>query len=232
MKTTATTVEEYLASLPEDRRAAIAAVRDVIRRNLDRDYAEGIQYGMIGYYVPHAVFPQGYHCDPRQPLPFAALASQKNHMAIYLMSVCDGDEVGRFREAYARAGKKLDMGKSCIRFQRVEDLALDVIGDAIRRVPVRSWIDYYVKTIDNRKPVPREKIREMVAARKAESAAKAAARKSAAVAKRKTGGKMKAATKLKPAPKSKTALKKKAAAKPKNAAKPKIAAKKSSRGSR
>jgi len=232
MKTTATTVGEYLASLPEERRAAIAAVRDVIRRNLDGDYAEGIQYGMIGYYVPHAVFPQGYHTDPRQPLPFAALASQKNHMAIYLMSVCGDEEAGRFREAYARAGKKLDMGKSCIRFQRLEDLALDVIGDAIRRVPVRAWIEYYVKTIDNRKPVPREKIREMVAARKAESAAKAAARKSAAAAKAKTAVKKKAAAKQK-APKPKSAVKAKSAARPKSGVKTKLdGKKKSSRGSR
>src|SRR5436190_21548316 len=141
MKSRATTVEEYLREPPKDRREAIAAVRDVIRRNLDRDYAEGIQYGMIGYYVPHSVFPQGYHCDPRQPLPFAALASQKNHMAIYLMSLCVGDPGGeRFHDAWVKTGKRLDRGVSCIRFKRVEELALDVIGDAIRRVPARAWI--------------------------------------------------------------------------------------------
>jgi hypothetical protein len=81
---------EYLASLPLDRRAAISAVRDVIRANLDPSYEEGIQYGMIGYYVPHRLYPAGYHTDPKQPLPFAAIATQKNHMALYLMGIyCD-----------------------------------------------------------------------------------------------------------------------------------------------
>lgn len=82
-----TPVDQYLASLPEDRRAAISAVRDVILENLGEGYEEGIQYGMIGYYVPHAVYPAGYHADPKQPLPFASLASQKSHMAVYLMCV-------------------------------------------------------------------------------------------------------------------------------------------------
>ena len=87
MQSKATTVEQYLAELPEDRRKAIEAVRQVILKNLDKDYEEGIQYGMIGYYVPHRVYPAGYHCDPKQPLPFAGLASQKNYMSLYLMCV-------------------------------------------------------------------------------------------------------------------------------------------------
>src|SRR5450631_3149773 len=87
MQSKATIVQEYLSSLPDDRRAAIAAVREVILKNLDADYEEGIQYGMIGYYVPHRVFPAGYHCDPRQPLPLAALGSQKNYMSLHLMPV-------------------------------------------------------------------------------------------------------------------------------------------------
>src|SRR5712671_3188102 len=90
MQSTAFTVEEYLAELPEDRRTAISAVRDVILANLPAGYAEGMQYGMIGYCVPHSIFPAGYHCDPKQPLPFAALASQKNYMSLYLMSVYCG----------------------------------------------------------------------------------------------------------------------------------------------
>jgi len=162
MKTTATTVGEYLASLPEERRAAIAAVRDVIRRNLDGDYAEGIQYGMIGYYVPHAVFPQGYHCDPRQPLPFAGLASQKNHMAIYLMCVY-GDVGTRdwFVAEWKKAGKKVDMGKSCIRFKKLDDLALDVIGKAVARVSAKQYIERYEKILSQgasaRKPASKGK---------------------------------------------------------------------------
>jgi len=150
MQSRAKTVDAYLKSLPEDRRAAIDAVRQVILKNLDGGYEEGMQYGMIGYYVPHRVYPKGYHCDPKQPLPFAALGSQKNYMALYLMSVycgcADGSAGGKhadwFREAWAKTGKKLDMGKSCIRFKKVEDLALDVIGEAVRRVPAAKYIRF------------------------------------------------------------------------------------------
>ena len=110
-------------------------------KNLDKDYEEGMQYGMIGYYVPHRVYPPGYHCDPRQPLPFAGLASQKNHMALYLMCVYgDTDHTKWFQEAWAKTGKKLDMGKACVRFKKVEDLALEVIGEAIKRVPAKKYI--------------------------------------------------------------------------------------------
>ncbi len=143
MTSKATTVEEYLAGLPEDRRNALEAVRRIILENLDGDYEEGMQYGMIGYYVPHRVHPAGYHCDPRQPLPFANLGSQKNHMALYLMCVYGESDLSRwFREAWAKTGKKLDMGKSCVRFKKVEDLALDVIGEAIKRVPAKKYIEH------------------------------------------------------------------------------------------
>src|SRR5262245_12097077 len=127
----AKTVKEYLAELPPDRRAALQAVREVILKNLDGGYEEGMQYGMIGYYVPHRVFPAGYHCDPKQPLPFAGLASQKNHMSLHLMAVylgCDGQgetpNAKWFREAWTKTGKKLDMGKACIRFKKLDDVPL------------------------------------------------------------------------------------------------------------
>ena len=137
-------MEQYLSALPADRRAALEAVRGVILANLDEDYEEGIQYGMIGYYVPHRVFPAGYHCDPKQPLSFAGPASQKDHMALYLMCVYGDGPLGEwFREAWAKTGKKLDMGKACVRFRRVEDLALDVIGEAIRRVPTKKYLEHY-----------------------------------------------------------------------------------------
>jgi hypothetical protein len=144
MQSKAKTPDAYLAELPEDRRATLSAVRKVILANLDRDYEEGMQYGMIGYYVPHRVYPAGYHCDPKQPLPFAGLASQKNHMALYLMCVY-GDEVQEswLRERWAKAGKKLDMGASCIRFKKLDDLPLDVVGEAIRRVPAKKFIAHY-----------------------------------------------------------------------------------------
>jgi hypothetical protein len=152
MKTAAKTVAAYLASLPEDRRAAIEAVRAVIRKNLDGDYEEGMMYGIIGYYVPHAVYPPGYHVNPEQPLPFAAIASQKNHMSLYLMGVYCGcsekpggltDDAKWFRDAWARTGKRLDMGKACVRFTKLENVALDVVGEAIRRIPARKYIARY-----------------------------------------------------------------------------------------
>jgi hypothetical protein len=137
------TVAEYLAALPEDRREAIETVRQVILENLDQDFEEGIQYGVIGYYVPHRVYPPGYHCDPKQPLPFAALASQKNYMSLYLMCVYgSSDRLDRFREAWAKTGKKLDMGKSCVRFKKLEDLALDVIAATIKGVGARKYAEY------------------------------------------------------------------------------------------
>lgn len=138
------TVNDYLASLPEDRRKALQAVRKVIRANLDPKYEEGIQYGMIGYYVPHKVYPAGYHCDPKQPLPFASIASQKNHMAVYMMCLYGSPEAERrFREDWAKTGKKLDMGKACVRFKRLEDLPLDVLGAAIKRVPAKVYLAHY-----------------------------------------------------------------------------------------
>ena len=148
---------DYLKSLPDDRREAVNAVRKVIRANLDKQYEEGVQYGMIGYYVPHKIFPAGYHCDPKQPLPFAALASQKNYLSLYMMGVYCGCGEGPgsaetpdarwFREAWAKTGKKLDMGKACVRFKKVEDLALDVIGEAIKRMPAKIYIERYLATL-------------------------------------------------------------------------------------
>lgn len=148
MTSKAKTVKEYLDGLPPDRRKAIEAVRKVIKKNLGKGYSEGITYGMIGYFVPHSVYPPGYHCDPKMPLPFAGLASQKNHMSVYLMCVYgDKGQEELFRKEWAKTGKKLDMGKSCIRFKKIEDVALDVIGGAIARVPVDKFISYYESAI-------------------------------------------------------------------------------------
>ena len=150
MQSKASTVEQYLSELPEDRRAAIAVVRHVILKNLDKDYEEGMQYGMIGYYVPHSIYPAGYHTDPKQPLPYVCLASQKEHMSLYMMPVYgEGVDEKWFRDEWAKTGKKLDMGKSCIRFKHLEDLALNVIGEAIRRTPVKRHIEYYESVFKN-----------------------------------------------------------------------------------
>jgi len=143
----ATTVEAYLAELPPDRRAALEAVRRVIRKNLDKNYVEIMSYGMIAWCVPHSIYPQGYHCNPKQALPFAALASQKNYMSVYLSTYLSPSEDAWFQAAWKKSGKKLDMGKCCVRFKKVEDLALDVIGESIRRMPAKAYIELYEKTL-------------------------------------------------------------------------------------
>jgi len=156
MQSKAKTVKEYLAELPADRRAAITAVRKVILENLDKDYEEGMHYGGIGYCVPHRVYPAGYHCDPKQPLPFAGLASQKNYMSVYLMCIYGNAETAdRFRKEWAKTGKKLDMGKCCIRFKKLEDVALEVIGKTIARVPAKKYVAYCeaaLRTTGKKKP--------------------------------------------------------------------------------
>jgi hypothetical protein len=143
MQSKATTVQQYLKELPADRRSAIEGVRKLILKNLDPVFEEGMQYGMIGYYVPHSVYPPGYHCDPKQPLPFICLASQKNYMSVYLGCVYGPEQEKPFRDAWEKTGKKLDMGKSCVRFRKLDDLALEVIGESIRSVSAQGFIEYY-----------------------------------------------------------------------------------------
>lgn len=184
MQSKAATVAEYLASLPADRREALTFVRSAILANLDKDYEERMSYGMIGWAVPHRVFPAGYHCDPKMPLPFGGLASQKNYMSLYLMGIYyEGvDALSTwFREAWAKTGKKLDMGKCCIRFKKVEDLALDVITEAIRRMPVKKYVEYYQKALDSQAKRPKGKPK--AAAKKAAKVVKKAAKKAAKPAK-------------------------------------------------
>jgi hypothetical protein len=140
-----TNVDDYLAQLPDDRRAAIAKVRDVINANLPSGYEEKLQYGMISWCVPESVLP-AKDVYNKQPLALASLGSQKSHMAVYLMSVY-GDATLRswFEQAYKQAGKKLDMGKSCVRFKSLDALPLEVIGEAVSKVPVEQYVDVYRK---------------------------------------------------------------------------------------
>lgn len=171
MQSAAPTVEAYLDGLPPDRAAALSAVREVILANLDAGFQEAMAYGMIGYSVPHAAFPAGYHCDPKQPLPYAGLASQKGHMSIYLMSlygaaggevVEGGSELLRwFQDAWAKTGKKLDMGKSCIRFKRVDELALDVIAETLRRVPASLYMRRYLDVLAETNPKAAAKVAKL-----------------------------------------------------------------------
>ncbi len=170
MQSNAATVDEYIAQLPPDRAAAISAVREVILKNLDKGYAESMAYGMIGYNVPHSIYPAGYHCNPQQPLPYAGLASQKNHMSLYLMSCYCDPAAGEkdsprnrhaqwFIDEWTKTGKKLDMGKACIRFKKLDDIPLPLIGEAIRRVPVKQFIEQYESALQGlstraKKPAP------------------------------------------------------------------------------
>lgn len=148
MQSSAKFVEEYIENLPADRRAAIESIRQVILANLDGDIEEGMQYGMIGYYVPHRIYPPGYHCNPKEPLPYAALASQKNHIAIYMMTIySEPEHLKWFETAWKATGKKLDMGKSCIRFKKLEDVALEVIGEAFKRIPASAYIATYERVL-------------------------------------------------------------------------------------
>lgn len=137
----AQTIKQYLAELPEDRREALMAVRKVVRANLPKGYQEGMQYGLIGYFIPLSRYPKTYN---GKPLGVIALGAQKRHMAIYLMSVYGNPDLETwFRGAFAKSGKKLNMGKSCVRFNKLADLPLDVIGDAVSRVSVDDVIRSY-----------------------------------------------------------------------------------------
>jgi hypothetical protein len=138
MRSDATTVDDYLKSLPEDRRIAIEQVRETIIANLPDGYVEVMNWGMISYEVPLETYPDTYN---GRPLMYAGLASQKNYMSVYLTSVyADERGAGAFRAAYQATGKRLDMGKSCVRFKQIDDLPLELIGKAIKSTPVSDFI--------------------------------------------------------------------------------------------
>jgi hypothetical protein len=148
MQSDAKTVKKYLAELPADRRVMLEAVREMILNNINDGFEEGMQYGMIGYYVPHSIFPDGYHCKPSEPLPFLSLASQKNYCSLYAMSLYgDAESLAAFQTAWKATGKKLNMGKSCIRFKKLDDLALDLIADHLRDITVDAYVESYKQAI-------------------------------------------------------------------------------------
>jgi hypothetical protein len=148
----AATVAEYLSKLSPERAAELKPVRAAINKALPKGYQEGIQYGMIGWYVPHALYPGGYPSNPKEPMPFASLAAQKNHNALYLMCVySDGATGDAFKKAWAKTGKKLDMGKSCVRFTKADDLALDVIAKTIKSMTVKKYVAVVDKTFGARR---------------------------------------------------------------------------------
>lgn len=153
MTTGASTVNEYLSELPEERQKAIDKLRKVVKKNLPKGFEETMNYGMIGYVVPHKIFPAGYHCDPRQPLPFMNIASQKNFIAIYHMGLYSIPSLLKwFTDAYAKAGVgKLDMGKSCIRFKKPENIPYELIGELASKLSVSEWVGFYQSNLAARK---------------------------------------------------------------------------------
>jgi uncharacterized protein YdhG (YjbR/CyaY superfamily) len=154
MQSKATTAEDYIKELPRERQEAISKLRNIIKKKLPKGFSEGMGYGMIGYVVPHSIYPAGYHCDPKLPLPFMNIASQKNFIAVYHMGVyADPKLLKWFTDEYAKAGVgKLDMGKSCIRFKKPENIPYKLIGELASRLTPHQWIEKYESVFnDNRK---------------------------------------------------------------------------------
>ncbi len=149
MQYDATTVEEYLDMIPEDRKGPVSKLRNTILDNLPEGFEEGIQYKMIGFYVPHSVYPEGYHCDPQIPLPFMSVASQKNFIGLYHMGLYSSKELlDWFIDEYPKHCKyKLDMGKSCIRFKKPDDIPYDLIAELTTKITAQDWIEMYTKAI-------------------------------------------------------------------------------------
>jgi Domain of unknown function (DU1801) len=139
--------EDYMAELPEERKAVMQALREAILTNLPKGFREEMSYGMLGYVVPHSIYPSGYHCTPKLPLPFMNLASQKNFIAVYYMGFADKTLLEWFTTDYPKHCKtKLDIGKSCIRFKKITDIPVDLIGELASKMSVKQWIDLYEKT--------------------------------------------------------------------------------------
>ncbi|HRN71194.1 MAG TPA: DUF1801 domain-containing protein [Candidatus Woesebacteria bacterium] len=144
MQSSAKTVTEYIESLPLDRKEAITIIRDTILKRLPKGYEETMQYGMIGYVVPLSTYPNGYLDRKNEPILYIALASQKNHIAVYLSNIySDKNLEEKFISEFKATGKKLDMGKSCVRFKKLEDVPLDVIGNAVAATSVGEYIKIY-----------------------------------------------------------------------------------------
>ena len=137
--------DDYMSQIPEERKEAIKKLRKVIQDNLPSGFEEGMNYNMIGYYVPHSVYPNGYHCDTSLPLPFMNIASQKNFIAVYHMGMYANKELlDWFTTEYPKHCKyKLDMGKSCVRFKKIEDIPYDLIGQLTSKMSAEEWIQIY-----------------------------------------------------------------------------------------
>ena len=147
MKSPGKTVKEILLNQPEDRAEPFNKLHDVIMKNLPKGFEAGISYGGLGYVVPHKIYPNGYHCKPEEPLPFAGIASQKGSINFYHMGIyADPKLLKWFQTEYPKHSKqKLDMGKSCVRFKKLDDIPYQLIGELMKKISVKDWIEMYEK---------------------------------------------------------------------------------------
>tara|TARA_R110002051_G_scaffold138637_2_gene211427 strand:+ start:7610 stop:8068 length:459 start_codon:yes stop_codon:yes gene_type:complete len=152
MTSDAKSPEDYIAQLPEERKSAISKIRKAIRENLPKGFEECMGYGMIAYVVPQTIYPDGYHCNPKLPLPFINLASQKNFIALYHSGIYADKNISNwFVEAYPKhSSKKLDMGKSCIRFKNLDAIPYELIGELCSKITVEQWIETYEKNLNKK----------------------------------------------------------------------------------
>jgi len=153
MQYSVTNAQEYFANLPDDRRAILEKLYQVIKDNLPTGFSEHASYGHIGFVVPFSTYPNGYHCDTTQPLPFIGVASQKNHIAIYHMGIyMDQKILDWFVTEFPKySKKKLDMGKSCIRFKKIEDIPFDLIGELATKITVEAYVNLYESLLKPKK---------------------------------------------------------------------------------
>ncbi len=149
MKIDANSPDEYIDKIPQERKTTFSRLRSVINDNIPEGFEETMNYGMIGYVIPHSLYPGGYHCDPSLPLPFMNLASQKNFIALYHMGIyADKELLGWFQDEYKkRVGKKPDMGKSCIRFKNPEQIPFELIAELAGKMTAEEWIYIYESNI-------------------------------------------------------------------------------------
>ena len=155
MKKPVNEVEEYIQAIPQERKHAFTELRKIMKKNLPKGFTEVMNYGMVGYVVPHDIYPNGYHCNPKLPLPFISIASQKNFIALYHMGLyLDKDLFEWFQDKYKKeSGTKPDMGKSCIRFKKPDEIPLKLIAELAKKISVKAWINAYEEQISktNRK---------------------------------------------------------------------------------
>jgi hypothetical protein len=145
MQSKAKTSDEYMLEIPDERKKGMTELRKIIKKNLPKGFTEAMGYGMIGWVVPHSIYKPGYHCDPTQPLPFMGMANQKNFIAVYHMGLYANPKLLKwFTTEFAKvSAKKLDMGKSCLRLKKAEDIPFKLIGELCTKISTKDWIDLY-----------------------------------------------------------------------------------------